>query len=664
MSALRRPPDHALLIGISHYLPSRAQGRPEYRSLQGSVCDTENMSTFLMDRLGMPEQRIRRLISPFPPSSPESAPTYENLAAAFHRLWKSARPGERILVYYSGHGARVESHYRELKGSYPYDEALVPMDIGLPGGRYFRDVEMAFFLDQMVRKGLFVTLVLDSCHSGSAHRRPDPPPGFVSRGTGRVDRSAVDRGVLDHRIWDLRRAWWNRRRLRHRGRRLAEGWLPDPRGYVLLAACEADELAIEGSVGGGPVEGLFTHHLLKSFESVDPEATYEQVFRRTVSLLDTYRGIQTPRLEGESQWKVFAPPEETGPGPRLAISVTDVDSATGDVLMSSGQSQGVARGARLAIHPFGASDFDDPEDRVAVVEVQEYGSSEIRATVVKSFDRGEIERGAPAVLMLAGELVRRVDLEPLRRLHPELADATLAQLARLGGFLLEEGPSHCELRVAPIHGGRLEIRDADGFPLPHQKPYLRVGTGDRKVVGLASQLVERLSHIAHFHNVTAHCHPDPDSPLAGCLSVCPALAGSPVEIQAGGPLVVRVRNTAAQRLRLAVLTLYADWEIQQCFPRSYRLGDQVILESGETQTVEVPTRLPEGAPSARQLIKLYATIDPTSYRWMERRALGLPAVTRSSHEESCWEEEDAARDWTLVQLDVRLVHPTKRLRRS
>ncbi|KAF8538860.1 hypothetical protein BDD12DRAFT_840666 [Trichophaea hybrida] len=98
-----------------------------------------------------------------------------------------ARPGDVVYIHYSGHGAQARTVYPELKGPNSVDEALVPCDIHC-GGRYLRDFELAELLDIMVQKGLVVTIVLDSCHSGSASRGPR---GEVPRGIGKVDYTVL-----------------------------------------------------------------------------------------------------------------------------------------------------------------------------------------------------------------------------------------------------------------------------------------------------------------------------------------------------------------------------------------------------------------------------------------------------------------------------------------
>ena len=60
----------------------------------------------------------------------------------------------------------------------------MPTDIGNSEARYLRDVEMYYLLKAMVDKGLEVTVVLDSCHSGGATRGLG---GAATRGIASID---------------------------------------------------------------------------------------------------------------------------------------------------------------------------------------------------------------------------------------------------------------------------------------------------------------------------------------------------------------------------------------------------------------------------------------------------------------------------------------------
>ena len=167
---------HALLIGINCYLPNKLSDGSYYKNLKGCVRDINGVEAFLKNRLQVPETQIIKLTASHvagssEPSEPKELwPTYENIVAKFKEITEKAQPQDQVYIHYSGHGGRAATIYPNLKGENGVDESLVPTDIGNPEARYLRDIELAKLLQDMVEKGLVVTVALDSCHSGGASR--------------------------------------------------------------------------------------------------------------------------------------------------------------------------------------------------------------------------------------------------------------------------------------------------------------------------------------------------------------------------------------------------------------------------------------------------------------------------------------------------------------
>ncbi|NJN84640.1 MAG: caspase family protein, partial [Caldilineaceae bacterium] len=172
MAAANAPQMYALLIGVDHYLPNTLPGGVSYAPLGGCVEDVGRVEEFLRTKLNVPEANIQKLTATSSPDGrnivePFAAwPTYDNMVAAFQRLSDNATAGDEIYIHYSGHGGRANTIYANLKGANALDEGLVPTDIGNSEARYLRDLEIAHILKGMVDKGLVVTAVFDSCHSG------------------------------------------------------------------------------------------------------------------------------------------------------------------------------------------------------------------------------------------------------------------------------------------------------------------------------------------------------------------------------------------------------------------------------------------------------------------------------------------------------------------
>ena len=119
----------------------------------------------------------------------------------------------------------------------------MPTDIGNSKARYLRDIEIAHLLKKMVDKGLIVTMILDSCHSGHATRGNT---GAAPRGISEIDRTKRPTDSLVASYDELIKTWSQPNGdSKTRNVESGSGWLPEPQGYVLLAACRANESAIE-----------------------------------------------------------------------------------------------------------------------------------------------------------------------------------------------------------------------------------------------------------------------------------------------------------------------------------------------------------------------------------------------------------------------------------
>src|SRR5262245_27860687 len=255
---------YALLIGINCYLPNKLS-EGSYPSLSGCVRDITHIEDFLKLRLNLPYEQIVKLTASTgdgdkPTEPPEQWPTYRNMVAAFTRITEIAEPGDQVYIHYSGHGGRTPTMVPELKGPDAHDEALVPTDIGAPDGQYLRDIELAKLFQTMVNKGLIVAVVLDSCHSGGAVRGVE----VAVRGVDTIDTTPRPNESLVATYDVLAETWRTLTSAEARNVQSGSGWLPEPKGYVLLTACRPSELAYEYAFDGKERNGALTYWLLKA----------------------------------------------------------------------------------------------------------------------------------------------------------------------------------------------------------------------------------------------------------------------------------------------------------------------------------------------------------------------------------------------------------------
>ena len=227
-----------LLVGINFY-PEEAQ------RLHGTVNDVRdielglkecykeiNVTKLLASVTGEPGQTA-------PPENKHLWPTYDNFTGKLKYITQEASPNDIAWIHYSGHGTlhptASKAGYQEDYGT---DAALVLLEPGARRGvRYLRGIELARLLDDMAKKGIKLTVMLDSCHSGSISRRED------SRIRGIPWSVDVDSEFPLH-VPVLPRSLVSEKKI-FRDTATTSHWLLHPQGYTLLAACGPHERAKE-----------------------------------------------------------------------------------------------------------------------------------------------------------------------------------------------------------------------------------------------------------------------------------------------------------------------------------------------------------------------------------------------------------------------------------
>ena len=153
--------DRALIIGINRYphLSERLQ-------LTGSVNDARMMVRVANEVWRFSPENIKLLVD-------QEATSGNILAAIETWLIQGTRPGDRVLLTYSGHGYFLHN----FRGDEPtgFDQTLAPHDVWRTGVTYanmITDDEIGRMLERL--KGRETMLIVDSCHSGTITRALDP----------------------------------------------------------------------------------------------------------------------------------------------------------------------------------------------------------------------------------------------------------------------------------------------------------------------------------------------------------------------------------------------------------------------------------------------------------------------------------------------------------
>jgi hypothetical protein len=205
------PSNHALIITVSEYQRSPLPG----------VLTDRKLATELAARFGVPPQNIVQLS--------EGEVTREGLKQAFADLDQTIMPGDKLYVYFSGHGARSLN-----KATGQCTESIVTQDM-----RVVTNAEFAGMLKPLSKKTDKTVVMLDSCHSGgvaaAADSRALPSPAGAQRPKFSAEASspqcavAVNLGSFSTRGVELNTTDQN---------------------LVILAAARNNEVAWDTSKGG------------------------------------------------------------------------------------------------------------------------------------------------------------------------------------------------------------------------------------------------------------------------------------------------------------------------------------------------------------------------------------------------------------------------------
>lgn len=625
---------YALLIGIDCYLPNKLSDGSCYKSLRGCVRDINHVEAYFVNTLKVPETNILKLTasnvegSDKPKEPLEQLPTYKNMVAKFKEITDTAQKGDFVYIHYSGHGGRAKTHFPKLKSELGKDEVLVPTDIGFANTNYLRDVELAYIFKRIVDKGLVLTVVLDSCHSGGAARGVDSDVRGLSTidATPRQTESLVASSEELIAAWDL---------TSNTTRNVTvSGWLPEPNGYTLLAACRDNEFAQEYPFDGKERNGALTYWLLDSLKKLGTQVSYKTLHDRLLAKIHSQFEQQTPMLQGDGNRLIFGTQSVLH---FFTVPVINVDLAKNKVLLQIGEAHAVRVGAEFAIYSLGTVDFNQTHKRVALVKITELGAVESWAEITQMLSTNkieDIELGANALLLHESvKLVRKVALLPnkaalaeLERIKPILEGNSLIEF--VSGDEINSGNKDIPYQVCINDKGEYEILLA-GKPITNLQPPLKAGSNN------AITLIKRLIHLCKYQAILQLDNNDPVSNLAGKIKIELCKAGEnrqlvPFDEPGNIPTLntsefayLNIRNSSSQTLNITVLVAQPDWSIVKLYPTG---ADFAILEAGQEleKPIRLITSLPDGYTQGTDVFKVFATVGATNFDSLKLPALDKP----------------------------------------
>lgn len=237
---------------------------------------------------------------------PERVANKANLTSALQRIISNSQPGDFVYFHYAGHGTRKSTEsakyrqYSHARGNvalvlYP-DQPEHSLQ-----SEYFKGANLAIAFNQMVAKGLRLTVILDCCYSGSVLR--DDAIGSSIREVAykyaieAAHQSPEMDAFCQHS--DIQRSSLS-----------PDQWLIDANGYIIFAACGPHEVAREIKMKGTEHRhGALSYFLMKALASVSNNATqyftYQSLYSHLRVLFQAHWPQQTPMMYGKSEHAMF-----------------------------------------------------------------------------------------------------------------------------------------------------------------------------------------------------------------------------------------------------------------------------------------------------------------------------------------------------------------------
>jgi hypothetical protein len=543
----------AVLIGINFYVKDTP--------LQGCLRDVEcikqyleglstpvNIDTFTASAPSEPNSR-------HPAETPDLWPTFDNVTSSLKKIISVAKPGNFVYIHYSGHGAQTKATSSEYCNKNTGDLALVLFD-DVHGSRYLRGLELAYLLNEMVKKGLFVTLVLDCCFSGSVLRHSVPNGAGIRAadydpavdaaypqelGTG--PRSLIDVSTL-------------------RDGRIFPTWLVDPKDYTILTACGPHERAQELKFLSGERSGALSHFLVRALREGGAEITHQSLYQHLRVRFHQSWPQQNPMRYGNEKFSFFG---KLSSRHDMVFSLVYKNQKNGHLCLEAGHAHGVFEDDEYALYPLPTSEdvFSDTTQ----------ASAKVRVDAVRALTSDLVEITPKFV---TGHVRERWKARPLTHLAPQKVLVRLMpsvnhqsqwitavkqrRFLHLSTADMEGHP--CLFNVTRNEHNEYEILDGSW----HKIPSLPTISLDRQ--GAFDCVVDLLEHLATFKYIEGVENRIPNTSFQDSFRIHLSggigddLGAGLLDVSHEGELSLMVQNANDKPLYLYIYDLGPSWQIE------------------------------------------------------------------------------------------------------
>lgn len=636
----------ALLIGINDYKQSYIN------DLSGCVNDVRSMYDILVSGYQFDRSHIDTLVN-------QQATTDNIREAVKHRLLNNSAimKDDIIVIYYSGHGSQRPDKDGD-EADY-YDETIVPYDAE-PGVSDITDDEINGWVTELSKKTTNLTLIFDSCHSGSATRDPYSavrytPPQTGVRGT---------RGNDGNRSSD---------------------WTHPDTGYTFISGSlhyeNSHEFIPDDEV---QYRGVLSYYLQKVLTSGHQRLTYGDLVAEIQSGIDgtRFKDSQHPVVEGDIDKEVLSG-QRLGRQPFSRVVSVNKDK----VVIDAGRVQAMTAGSILGVYPPEVRDFAKDANCVAKLIVEKINSTSSLCRIAAPTD-------SLAACLHPGEVAKNFKVAELQHDYGKLVLPVEISSVKNPKRLKLIKKAFGDLKLPFIRFTSIDSAEVI-FSAKGDSIYgPLVGSLCQKVFkpeseGFASQLETAMLRLAQMKNLSQLDNPGSSLSLgAEILNVTVDSAGKTVEtvpltraegqdqlqLAVGDRFKIKVTNDSMDPVWVAILDMRTDNGIEALYPiRGAR--DNEIPPKG---SMEIPSRgrFRVTGPLGIEKLKVIGTSAWTSLAASTvpgcasdsirsrrevkapssplERLLAHPLVsTRSEH------ERETLDDWTAVTIRFEIVEGGK-----
>ncbi len=252
----------ALCVGINDYPFG------EQNDLRGCVNDANDWANLLKQHYNFTD--IKQLLN--------AEATRSKIVAGLESLLQGAKAGDVLVFTNASHGTYLADKDED---EYKYDEAICPYDSD--SNLLLDDDLRNLFLN--IPQGVRLTVISDSCHSGSVTRLPVTE----YRRNRQLNPTLVGKTELS--TDQLRTA-----------KKSAEKHPESAMKEILLSGCKSNQTSADAFIAND-YHGAMSYYAIKTITDANYKLTYAELRKNVVSMLEDENYDQIPQLEGTDEYK-------------------------------------------------------------------------------------------------------------------------------------------------------------------------------------------------------------------------------------------------------------------------------------------------------------------------------------------------------------------------